>query len=138
MTALTQKPEVVMLTGAATIDDAHATLRHCWSAHNHVPGHIRMQLGIAVAELVANIVEHAAEGESVRVQMSIDVLADEVHISFTDDGAPCMVDPAASQMPGEFATRGRGIAMMRAVLGTLSYHRSDTHNHWRLISRHFG
>jgi serine/threonine-protein kinase RsbW len=138
MTAMTQKPNFVMLTGAATVDDADATLRHCWSAHNHVPGHIRMQLGIAVAELVANIVEHAAEGESARVQMSIEVLANEVHVSFTDDGAPCTVDPSASQMPGEFATRGRGIAMMRAVLGALSYHRSDTHNHWRLISRRFG
>ncbi len=138
MTAMTQKQCCAVLNGAATVDDAHATLRHCWSANNHVPAHIRMQLGIAVAEMVANIVEHAAEGESVRVQMSIEVLADEVHVSFTDDGAPCPVDPSASQMPGEFATRGRGIAMMRAVLGTLSYHRSDTHNHWRLVSRRFG
>ena len=137
MTAATRKPEVVTITGPETLDDVHATLDGCLSSHNHVPESIRQQLGIAVAEMVANIVEHASQGKPVRVQMSVEVLANQVRISFTDDGIACSVDPEVAQMPDELAHRGRGIAMMRAALGTLSYHRSDTHNHWRLISRPF-
>ena len=138
MTATTQKPQAVVVSGSTAFDDVHATLEGCWSSHNQVPEHIRIQLGIAVGEIVANIVEHATQGEPVLVQMSIEVLANEVHVSFTDDGIACPVDPEVAHMPGEFADRGRGIAMMRAVLSKLSYHRSDSHNHWRLISRSFG
>ena len=44
----------------------------------------------------------------------------------------------AVDMPDVFADRGRGLALMRAVLGRLSYQRANNHNHWRLISRPFG
>ena len=137
MTAMTRKPEVIVVSGSAAFDDVNGTLDGCWAANNHVPDQIRTQLGIAVGELVANIVEHATQGEPVLVQMSIEVLANEVQISFTDDGIACPVPPEAAHMPDEFADRGRGLAMMRAVLSRLSYHRSDTHNHWRLTSRSF-
>lgn len=138
MRAATRRREVVTVAGTETFDDVHATLEGCLSSHNHVPASIQLQLGIAVAELVANIVEHASQGKPVRVQMSVEVLANQVHISFTDDGIACSVDPEVAEMPDELAHRGRGVAMMRAVLGSLSYHRSATHNHWRLISRPFG
>ena len=137
MTAMTRKPEVIVVSGSTAFDDVNGTLDGCWAANSHVPDPIRTQLGIAVSELVANIIEHAAQGEPVLVQMSIEVLANEVHISVTDDGIACPVPPEAADMPDEFADRGRGLAMMRAVLSSLSYHRSDTHNHWRLTSRSF-
>ena len=138
MTATARKPEVVVVSGSTVVTDVHATLDGCWTSNNHVPEDIRVQLGIAVGELVANIVEHAAQDEPVLVQMSIDVLANEVHVSFTDDGIPCPVAPESADMPDVFADRGRGLAMMRAVLGRLSYQRANNHNHWRLVSRPFG
>lgn len=138
MTATTRKPEVVVVSGSTVVKDVHATLDSCLTSNNHVPEDIRVQLGIAVGELVANIVEHAAQGEPVMVQMSIEVLANEVHVSFTDDGIPCPVAPESADMPDVFADRGRGLALMQAVLGRLSYQRANNHNHWRLISRPFG
>lgn len=138
MTATTRKPEVVVVSGSTAFDDVHATLDGCWSSNNHVPEHIRTELGIAVGELVANIVEHATQGEPVLVQMSIEVLANQVQVSFTDDGIACPVAPESADMPHELADRGRGLAMMRTLLSRLSYHRSESHNHWRLISRTFG
>jgi len=135
---VTEKPEARMFTGPKTLDDIHARLEDCWADNGHVPESIRNQVAIAVAEIVANIVEHAAQAGPVLMHMSIEVRDDEVHVSFTDDGSPCPVDPDEANMPDEFADRRRGIPMIRAVLSKLSYHRSPTHNHWRLVSRSFG
>ncbi|MGI9124002.1 MAG: ATP-binding protein [Mycobacterium sp.] len=126
-----------MSSGHHTLNEVHATLDDCWSSHGHVPESVRMEVAIAVGEIVANIVEHASQGDNIDVTMSIEVLADKVHINLTDDGAACPIDLDSALMPDEFADRGRGIAMVRAVLSKLSYHRSATHNHWRLISRSF-
>jgi len=78
------------------------------------------------------------ENGPVLVQMSVEVHPDEVHVIFTDDGAPCPTYPETVNMPDELAERGRGIPMMQSVLRKLTYHRSATQNHWRLISRYFG
>ncbi len=138
MRLVAETPEAGIRSGPETLDDVHARLVDCWSCNRHVPEKIHRQLGIAVAEVVANIVEHAAKDGPVLLQMSIEVSTDRVQVTFTDDGGPCLVDPATAKMPDEFADRGRGIPMMRAVLSKLHYHRSATHNHWRLISRPFG
>lgn len=126
-----------MFTGPRILDDVHATLNECWQSHDHVPESIRAELAIAVGEIVANIIEHAAQDGPIRVEMSIEVLADQVQVSFTDDGIACPVDPETAQMPDAFTDRGRGLAMIRAVVSKLSYRRSGSHNHWKLISRPF-
>lgn len=126
-----------MFIGRQAIADVHAALEECWKSNNHVPERVRIEIDIAVGEIVANIVEHASRGEAVLVQMSIEVLPDQINIDLTDNGIECEVDPAEVHMPDELATRGRGLAMARLVLSKLSYQRSGTHNHWRLASRSF-
>jgi serine/threonine-protein kinase RsbW len=72
------------------------------------------------------------------MRMGSELVGDQVHVTFTDDGPPVDIDLASVTMPDASAQRGRGLAMMRTLLSRLSYHRSETHNHWRLISRPFG
>lgn len=43
---------------SATLERAEAALASSWVAHDEVPAQIRMQMSIAVGELVANVVEH--------------------------------------------------------------------------------
>lgn len=126
-----------MFIGRQALADVHAALEDCWKSNSHVPERIRIEVDIAVGEIVANIVEHASRGETVLVQMSIEVLSDHITVNLTDDGIECEVDPGEVHMPDELAKRGRGLAMARLVLSKLSYQRSDTHNHWRLASRSF-
>lgn len=117
------------------IEDALAGL---WTRHPHVPEDVRMRLGIAVSEIAANIIEHAtaAVGRLVRLQMWAHVRENDLLIKFTDDGIPMSADLPAGDMPDELAERGRGLALARAVLNRLTYHRVDDVNHWELVIDH--
>ncbi len=108
-----------------------------WAANTWVPEGIRSQVDIAVAEIAANIVEHAGRIHAATVEMRMRILPDHVEVAFTDDGEDADVDLDRVLMPGQFAERGRGLAIAQAVLEQLAYHRSELGNHWTLISRAF-
>jgi serine/threonine-protein kinase RsbW len=122
------------VTGTATLDEIGTVLERMWSVHPHVPDSVRTQVTIAVGEIGANIIEHAADGRPVRLRMEVLVLADEVRVAFLDDGPPAEVDVAKAVMPDGMAERGRGLAMAHAVLDRLLYHRNHF-NHWILFRR---
>lgn len=124
------------VTGAATLDEIGAMLDRMWSVHGHVPDAVRTQVAIAVGEIGANIMEHAARGGAVRLRMEVRVLSDAVHVTFTDDGSPAQVDLTDARMPGVMAEHGRGLALARAVLERLFYRRAIV-NQWTLVSRRF-
>lgn len=124
--------------GPHALEQIHRALDGLWSDHEEIPDAIRMQLGIAVAEIGANIIEHAGRGRPVRVRMDMDCLDNQVQIEFTDEGQPADVDLDSLQMPDQTAERGRGLALARAVLSQLTYRRSDGANHWTLVSERFG
>lgn len=126
-----------MDAGPAALDEADLLLTQMWSAFPHVPSRVRTQMAIATAEIVANIIEHAAAGRRVRVAMEVRVLATEVWVKFTDDGAPMQLDLSSVSLPDHDAERGRGLALARAALERLSYQRNSA-NHWTLVSKPFG
>ena len=123
--------------GPDALEDFERLLNHVWSAHPHVPDPIRTEVGIAAGEIGANIVEHAAAGQPVRIRMVVRVLPNEVWVEFTDEGVPLQVDLATVHLPDDFAERGRGLALAKAVLERLSYERNAA-NHWTLVSKPFG
>lgn len=100
-----------------------------------------MQLAIAVAEVVGNIIEHGgAQHRPVRIEMQL-TLSDigQVRICFTDDGdeLPAEVDLSAVSMPDPTAENGRGLVLAQAVLEQLSYQRDSAINYWTLLSQRF-
>lgn len=115
-----------------------AELDSLWLNHPHVPDVIRTQMSIAAAEIGANIVEHSGGREPVRIQMSSEVVGDQVHVGFTDDGPPAEIDLASVAMPDDMAERGRGLALAQTVLDQLAYRCDDLGNQWTLISQRFG
>lgn len=125
------------VTGAHTLDEIGTMLERIWFSHHHVPDAVRTAMDIAVGEISANIIEHAAKEGPVRLRMELRVLADAVHACFTDDGAPAAVDISKAEMPDHMAESGRGLALARAVLDGLHYRRSCVVNHWTLVSRQF-
>lgn len=121
----------------ATLGEIDNVLKRVWSACAHVPDRIRLQVGIAVAEIGANIIEHAGRSRAVRMRMEVRVLPNEVRVSFIDDGFPAQIDLGAVRRVDEWAESGRGLAMAQAVLDRLCYRRNWV-NHWTLVSRPFG
>lgn len=124
------------MAGPATLSEIDKVLTGVWSACTHVPQRIRLQVGIAVAEIGANIIEHAGQSRDLRMRMEVNVLHDAVHVSFVDDGIPAKVDLDAVKRVDELAERGRGLAMAQEVLDRLCYRRSWV-NHWTLVSKQF-
>ena len=108
-----------------------------WLIHPQVPDDVRIQMSIAAGEIGANIVEHTGSRRPVRIRMGSELVGDQVHVAFTDDGPPVDIDLTSVSMPEEMDERGRGLAMAQGVLGLLAYRCDDLGNHWELISRRF-
>jgi serine/threonine-protein kinase RsbW len=107
--------------------------------HDQVPFAIRTQMGIAVAEIVANIVEHGgADRQLLQIEMQITVQSDHVLVVLIDDGNEAHVDLGSACMPEDvLAERGRGLAMATLVLYRLTYQREAGANYWTMASHPF-
>ncbi|MCH9720503.1 MAG: ATP-binding protein [Actinomycetia bacterium] len=125
------------VTGPGTLDEIHVALDEFWLAHPQVPERIRLGTAIAVAEIAANIIEHAGRGKSIGLRMEVKALEDVVEVIFVDDGWEAQLDLTVARLPGDMAERSRGLALAQSVLGELSYSRSGGTNRWTLISERF-
>ncbi len=125
------------VTGEETLDVIGDMLEQMWFSNEYVPESVRTEMEIAVGEISANIIEHAAKERPVRLRMEVRVLPDKVKVSLVDDGPPADVDVSSPPvMPDHLAESGRGLALAHAVLDRLHYRRGAV-NHWTLISRQF-
>lgn len=93
----------------------------------------RFPFEIAVAEIAANIIEHAALGQAVSMSLQLRALPERLEAEFTDEGRPARVDLEAVELPDALAERGRGLAIAMAALDELSYRRRGGVNRWILV-----
>ena len=128
---------------AASLEALHGALAELWAAlesdgHPLAPDW-RMPFEIAVAEVGANIVEHAHAGDTRPGSMALELLAfaDRVEALFTDDGQALRGELERRELPPPeaLAESGYGLALAEMVLDELSYARTDDLNHWRLVKR---
>lgn len=122
--------------GPDALQEIEAALEQAWSDNAQVPFPIRLQMGIAVGEIAANIVRYAAAGLQVLIRMEVAVLPGQVRVEFVDNGHPADIDLSAVQMPDDLAESGRGLPLALAALETLTYRRTSE-NHWTLVSKPF-
>lgn len=131
----------VLRTVAAprVFEETETALERTWSMHEQVPCVTRTQIGIAVAEIVANIVEHGGAGRQlVQIEMQIAIQPDHVLVMLIDDGNEAHVDFDSVGMPDDvLAERGRGLAMATLVLYRLTYQREAGANCWTMASHPF-
>ena len=122
---------------AVDLIDRHLTA--LWAGNPDVPSRARAHVGIAVAEIAANIVKHATKGldRPVELVMCAHVRGDAVIVTFADDGIAAPDDLPSREMPHELDECGRGIPLARAALSLLDYRRLDGVNHWTLVSERF-
>lgn len=94
-----------------------------------------MQFELALAEIAANIIEHAqkTDGGQVSIRLELEVRPDSIRAKFSDDGKQARVDLKTVGLPDELSERGRGLAIALTVLDELSYRRADHRNHWALV-----
>lgn len=98
----------------------------------------RMHFEVAVAEIAANIIEHAGGGEAVSLTVELTLTPDQLEARFSDNGTPAAVNLGAVEMPDVMAERGRGLAIALSALDELEYRRRGRSNMWRLVCYRHG
>lgn len=119
--------------GPSLLDDVHALLDALWEHSPAVPPGDRMAFATAVAELAANVVEHASQGAPVPVLVELSADDGTLAARIEDGGVPLPELP--DRTPDPLDETGRGLAIARALSDELAYERVDGTNRWRVVRR---
>ncbi|KUM33306.1 ATP-binding protein [Arthrobacter sp. EPSL27] len=117
------------------IEDVHAELDSLWDAASFVPDMDRMTFATAVIEAASNVVQHAVPESTEPVELGVDISVTPARLEarVSAFGAVCP-DPIDTDpvMPGGEAESGRGLALIRALVTTVTFKRQDGTNTWIL------
>lgn len=97
-----------------------------------------MQVHLAVHELITNIILHAYSGRAGKIDLTLALYPDHVHVDIYDSGSAFTrldipVEPLNVEEPPE---SGYGLQILEAVMDTVEYTRlEEGRNHWRLTRR---
>ncbi|WP_347108528.1 ATP-binding protein [Paenarthrobacter sp. S56] len=117
------------------IEAIHNELDALWDDASFVPDMDRMTFATAVIEAAANIVQHAlpAAEKPVEIEVEIGVWPARLvaRVSAFNAKEPFADDMQAS-MPDSDAESGRGLALIQALVTTVTFERQDGTNTWIL------
>ena len=117
--------------GPESLGRVHELLAQLWAGEPAVGDRDRLRFETAVAEIAANIAEHAAASGARRLELRLRGLPDRVEAVFEDDGGP--VAPGPGGWPPDDAERGRGLELARAAADVLRYERDGARNRWVVV-----
>jgi serine/threonine-protein kinase RsbW len=114
------------------LDLVHDALARFWQISRPVPDEEwRMRFELAVAEVAANVIEHA---RPTVMSLRLSVEAGFAAAVFTYTG-PGWTDLPATGLPDPMAERGRGLYLARTGVDEVAYQRSGMTVSWRLLKR---
>jgi serine/threonine-protein kinase RsbW len=117
------------------IEAIHNELDALWDDASFVPDMDRMTFATAVIEAAANIVQHALPVAEKPVEIDVDISVRPTRliarVSAFNAREPFANDMQAS-MPDEDAESGRGLALIEALVTTVTFERQDGTNTWIL------
>lgn len=139
--SLTQET-VTFPAAAEALDALHDALDRFWTRADATSApppasRWRLEFATALAEIVANVVKHAAPPHG--VELRFELVPGRVEAHLRDDGLPYRERPAPAALPADVALDdlpegGYGLALARGALDDLRYERRpDGTNHWLLV-----
>jgi serine/threonine-protein kinase RsbW len=117
--------------GPEALGPVHDLLAQLWADEPEVGDDARLRFETAVAEIAANIAEHAAAAGARELELQLRGLPDRLEAVFEDDGGP--VAPGPGGWPPDDAERGRGLELVRAAVDALRYERAGARNRWVVV-----
>lgn len=119
------------------IDAVHEELDALWEDASFVPDMDRMTFTTAVIETASNIVQHAVPIAGDPVELGVDISI-QLTLLQARVSAFHAREPFASQLepglPDEESESGRGLALIQALVTTVTFERQDGTNTW-ILSR---
>jgi len=92
----------------------------------------RMLFELAVAEIAANIIEHARPPS---LHFEVTAQGGKVAALFSDTGQGWSSPPGPAAMVDDMVERGRGLRLARTAVDEMAYERRGSSNRWRLTKR---
>jgi len=115
------------------LEAVHRTLTRFWGGFSPpLDERWRMLFEIAVAEVAANILEHALPPQITLTLRAEDGL---VSADFIDTGMGWGGSRDARRVVDDLAERGRGLTIAHVSVDEVAYERLGEVNHWRLVKR---
>lgn len=115
----------------ALVDAVHDALEELWREVPDVSDDDRLLFGLAVSEVVTNVVEHAPGDAPPTVVVELSVDHHRLLAVLSDDAEPALIRLDEVHMPAEDAESGRGLALALAALDELR-HETGEGNTWVL------
>jgi serine/threonine-protein kinase RsbW len=130
---------LVTVSDPASLDRVHGLLEQLWQDLPSVHADDRAALETALAELVANAVEHASPASPVPLDITVDAYPDRLEARLRDSGVVlprAALDVLEAPEPPEvdpLAESGRGLLLVRLTMDDVRYSREGGRNVWRLV-----
>ncbi len=124
------------LSTADAIDSVHDELDGLWQDAPFVQDVDQMTFTTAVIEAASNIVQHAEPATAAPVELGVDISVQSTllraHVSAFHAKPPFgLMDPGS---PDDDSESGRGLALIQALVTTVTFQREDGTNTW-ILSR---
>lgn len=124
------------LATAEAIDSIHDELDGLWEAAPFVQDVDQMTFTTAVIEAASNIVQHAEPATSLPVELGVDITVQpsllQARVSAFNAKPP--FGPMEPGTPDDESESGRGLALIQALVTTVTFEREDATNTW-ILSR---
>jgi serine/threonine-protein kinase RsbW len=126
--SLTLPSEPRMLSVARSFVEAVCQAHHLDRSTTHA-------LVIVTGEAITNIVRHAHQHRpGTQMEIHLQILAEEVVLTFRDQGEPFDLATVPDLPPGELRVGGRGVYLMRTLMDELTSQRCPS-GHWGNVLR---
>jgi serine/threonine-protein kinase RsbW len=120
------------------VDDVQDELGRVWQTAEVISPDDRLPFELAVVEVVTNAVKHAKSpsGDHVELDLELEVRRDLLLARLFELGAqPVNLPENAGSMPDPDSEAGRGLALARQLLTTITCERRDGANVWTLTRK---
>lgn len=117
------------------IEAVHHQLDGLWEDAPFVPDMDRMTFATAVIEAASNVVQHAVPETSAPVELGVEICVRQASLKAQVSAfgaAQPEFTGTDTDMPGDEAESGRGLALIRALVTTVTFTRQDGTNIWVL------
>jgi serine/threonine-protein kinase RsbW len=132
---------LVTVSDPSSLDRLHELLALLWEDQPTVGDEDRAAMETALAELVANSVEHASPRVPVPLDIAVRAWPDRLEAELRDSGVPLPPGALAVLTAAEppevdpLAESGRGLLLVRLMMDEVTYAREADRNVWRLQRR---
>lgn len=135
MTEVLHRRSLRQVAAPEAIDAVHGQLDTLWEEASFVPDMDRMTFATAVIEAASNVVQHAVSASAEPVELGVEICVEqsslEARVSAHGAVPPGQLD-AGANMPDDDAESGRGLALIRALVTTVTFSRQEGTNIWTL------